>query len=468
MLCGPAGSLSLRPLRPSPVLADLVAVFGADEVVVDPDILIGVSADRASTISPGQPLASIRVRSIDEVSTVLRIASSHSIPVVVRGAGTGLSGGANAVDGCLMLVMDRMDAIIEIDVAQRLARVQCGVLNEDLDAAAAELGLWYPPDPSSRAISTIGGNIATNAGGSCCLKYGVTGDHVAALTCVLVDGTVVHTGASTRKNVVGLDLTRLIVGSEGTLAVVVEATVRLQIRPRHHSTVAAFFNTPYDAIHALDSIRQVAQPSLAELMDRTTIGAVEATVHMGLDIEAGALLLVQFDTDDAADKAASSCKIVRNSGASEVASTTDPHEGEQFLHARRMALPSLERLGATILDDVCVPTPSIGPLVEAIEEISRHRGVTIATFGHAGDGNLHPTIVFDGASTATRQAAMAAFDDIVEATMVLGGSITGEHGVGLLKQAYMDRAIGTHERDLMRRIKSVFDPAGLLNPGKGY
>jgi glycolate oxidase len=454
------------PERTSPVVGELVGALGLDRVVVDADVLGGYRRDHTGLIDAGWPVAVVRAASVADVVATLRVASVTGTPVVTRGAGTGLAGGANAIDGCVVLVTAAMNRILEIDEVQRLARVECGVLNGDLAAAVAERGLWYAPDPASRAISTIGGNIATNAGGACCLKYGVTGDHVAALTAVLADGSVIRTGAVTRKNVAGLDLTRLLVGSEGVLAVIVEATLRLLPRPRRTSTMAAFFPTAAMAGRAITAMEAVMTPSLLELMDHTTIGVVESTFRMGLDTTAGALLLAQSDSMSAPDEMESCAQICRSLGASEVVCTDDPEDGEMFLTARRNALVAFERLGPVLLDDVAVPKSSIPAMIEAIEEIAKRHGVTIGTFGHAGDGNLHPTIVFSAGDEASERAAAAAFDDIVRAALRLGGTITGEHGVGTLKQRFLSEMLGGIERDLMRRVKTAFDPNGILNPGK--
>ncbi len=449
------------------VVADLVARLGSDHVVTDPDILRTYQHDHAALSDAGQPAAVVRAHHVDHVSTTLALASRHATPVVTRGAGTGLSGGANALDGCIVLSTVAMDQILDIDAVRRTATVQCGVLNGDLAAAVAAEGLWYPPDPASRDISTIGGNIATNAGGSCCLKYGVTGDHVAAITAVLADGTILRTGASTRKNVAGLDLTRLLVGSEGTLAVIVEATLRLRPAPHPPSTLVAFFATAEAAGRAVVAMGQVAHPSLLEMMDRTTIAAVEAMTHMGLDTTAGALLIVQSDARAGADEIEAMADAAAAAGSTYQAHTTDPAEGDQFLAARRSALTALERQGTTLLDDVAVPVPLVPVMLTRIEQISAARGVVVGTFGHAGDGNLHPTIVFDPAEPGSVDAARLAFDDIVRLSLELGGTITGEHGVGSLKEPYLEAMVGPVARGLMGRIKAAFDPAGILNPGRG-
>jgi glycolate oxidase len=442
----------------------LRAAVGA--VVVDPDVLAGYARDQAPLAPAGTPLALVRAQTVDDVVATLRFANERSIPVVTRGAGTGLAGGANAIDGGIVLSTASMTRILRIDEAARLAVVEPGVLNGTLANEAAARGLYYAPDPSSRDISTIGGNIATNAGGACCLKYGVTGDHVAALEVVLADGSKIRTGALTKKNVAGLDLTRLLVGSEGTLGVIVEATVRLLRAPRPPSTMVSFFGTLERAAAAIVEMDGRVELSLLEVMDRTTVRAVEEITSMGLDTDAAALVLVQSDGPDAEAVIAECESICKRLEAKSVLCTTDVEEGRLLLVARRMALPALEKKGTTLLDDVAIPKPAIPAMVARIEEIAAARGLVVGTFGHAGDGNLHPTIVFDGRDPASTASAYAAFDEIVRAAIALGGSITGEHGVGTLKRDYLTEMVGGAERALMARIKAAFDPRGILNPGK--
>lgn len=437
-------------------------------VIDDPDAMVGYRRDQCLLAEAGMPIAVVRATSVDDVRTTLVLASAHHTPVVTRGAGTGLAGGANAVDGGIVLSVAGLDQIVRIDVPGRTATVQPGVLNGDLDAAARRHRLWYPPDPGSKAISTIGGNLATNAGGMCCAKYGVTADHVAALTAVLADGRLIHTGPSTRKNVAGLDLTRLLVGSEGTLAVIVEATLRLRPLPSATATVVAAFPSTQQAIDAVLEIAAVADPAVVELMDRTCIRAVNRLTRMGLDEDAGALLLVQCDGVAAADEAVTCANLAEASGATEVLHTDDSAEGQQFMQARRVALTALERMGTTLLDDVAVQVPTLPRLLAAIDRSAAEHGVVIGTFGHAADGNLHPTIVYDAAEPGAADRARAAFDDIVAATLRLGGTISGEHGIGVLKTPYLDAQLGAAERELMRGIKAAFDPDGILNPGRAY
>ncbi|MET8681012.1 FAD-linked oxidase C-terminal domain-containing protein [Streptomyces sp. NPDC004647] len=453
------------------VVVDVAAALAAalpGRVITDQDAMESYRRDQCLLAPAGRPAAVVRARSTDDVITTLRTAGDHHAPVVTRGAGTGLAGAANAIDGCVVLSLAAMDRILALDVPGRTATVEPGVLTGDLDARARKHGLWYPPDPGSKAISTIGGNLATNAGGMCCAKYGVTADHVAALTAVLADGRVIRTGPPTRKNVTGLDLTRLLVGSEGTLAVIVDATVRLRPFPAVTATAVAAFPTPQQAVDTVLQIAAVADPAAVELMDRTCIHAVNRLTRMGLDESAGALVLVQCDGPSAYQEAATCARLAEAAGASEVLHTADATEGELFMQARRMVYPALEKLGTTLLDDVGVAVQDLPRLLAAIERIAADHGVLVGTFGHAADGNLHPTVVYDATDRDAADRARAAFDDIVAATLALGGTITGEHGVGTLKMPYLDAQLGPTERELMTGIRAVFDPKGTLNPGRAY
>ncbi|MGA5895091.1 FAD-binding oxidoreductase [Streptomyces venetus] len=453
------------------VTADVGAALAAalpGRVVTDPDAMEAYRRDQCLLAPAGRPAAVVRARSTDDVITTLRTAGDHHAPVVTRGAGTGLAGGANALDGCVVLSLATMDRVLALDVPGRTATVEAGVLTGDLDTRAREHGLWYPPDPGSKAISTIGGNLATNAGGMCCAKYGVTGDHVAALRAVLADGRLIRTGPPTRKNVTGLDLTRLLVGSEGTLAVIVEATVRLRPLPAATATAVAAFPTPQHAVDTVLQIAAVADPAAVELMDRTCIRAVNSMTRMGLDESAGALLVVQCDGPSADGEAATCARLAEAGGATEVLHTADPAEGEMFMQARRTVYPALERLGTTLLDDVGVAVRDLPQLLAVIERSAADHGMLVGTFGHAADGNLHPTVVYDATDRDATARARAVFDDIVAATLALGGTITGEHGVGTLKTPYLDAQLGPTERELMTGVKAVFDPKGILNPDRAY
>ncbi|MTV26417.1 FAD-binding protein [Nitriliruptoraceae bacterium ZYF776] len=449
-------------------LDELDAALPDGRLVVDRDVLTSHARDHAQFAPSGAAAAMVRAREVADVVTTLRIADAHRVPVVPRGAGTGLAGGANASDGCILLSVAAMDRILEVDPATRTARVEPGVLNAEVVAAAAAHGLTYAPDPASRAISSIGGNVATNAGGACCLKYGVTGDHVAGLRAVLPGGREITTGNLAQKDVAGLDLTRLLVGSEGTLAVVVEVTLRLLPAPAPPATLAAFFDDLEDAGRAVVAMTDHHDLAMVELMDRTTLRAVEDHARMDLDTTAGALVLVRADGRTAADEIAGCVTRCEEAGASFVVPATDPAEGELLMEARRLAYPALERSGATLLDDVGVPRPAIPALLREVEAIAERHQVLIGTFGHAGDGNFHPTIVFDPTDADATARARTAFDEVVRTALSLGGTISGEHGVGTLKRHHLAGQVGAAELELMRGIKAVFDPNGILNPGKVF
>jgi glycolate oxidase len=447
------------------LLLELASVVA--DTIGDRDVLERYRFDQALWGRPGVPLAVVRPTSTEEVVVLARWSARRGIPLVPRGAGTGLSGGAAAIDGAVVVSFERMTKIVEIDAAAQLAVVQPGVLNGVLKDAAREIGLWYPPDPSSYDISTIGGNVATNAGGLCCLKYGVTGDYVLGLELVLADGTVVRAGGRTRKDVAGLDLARLVVGSEGTLAMVTEITLRLRRRPPPVTTMVATFDSLVATGVAVDAIMRVADPSLLELMDRTTLRAVEAYRRIGLDTAAAAMLLVQHDTRGTSELAAIELACTA-AGATLVVTTEDEAEGLQLLAARRLALTAVERLGAVLVDDVAVPVPRLPEMMQRIERVAEGTTSTIATIAHAGDGNLHPLVIYDPKAPGAEETAVAAFETIMVHALELGGTITGEHGIGTLKRSALSRQLSPASLALQRRIKAAFDPRGLLNPGKVF
>ncbi|WP_163997527.1 FAD-binding oxidoreductase [Pyxidicoccus caerfyrddinensis] len=452
------------------LLRELAAVLPQESLVTDADVLEAHRRDQAEWAPAGTPRVLVRPASTAEVQAVLRVASVLHVPVVPRGAGSGLSGGANAVDGCIVLSLSRMNRVLEVDRRGMFAVVQPGALNAAVKAAAAEQGLWYAPDPASWEFSSIGGNLATNAGGLCCVKYGVTGDAVLGLEAVLADGSVVRTGGRTMKSSAGYGLTRLFVGSEGTLGVITEATLKLRPRPPKATTLVASFPTLVGAGVAVTDIMASTRPSLLELMDRSTVRAVESYGPMGLDVNAAALLLARSDAGGEQGVAeiarmASACEAA---GATFVAQSADEAEGELLMQARRLAYPALEKQGATLLDDVGVPLSRITDLLAAVEEIASRRGVLIGTFGHAGDGNMHPTVVFDRSDSVALERARAAFDDILHAALELGGTITGEHGVGALKRPFLGEQLGAGGLHLHHAIKRAMDPLGILNPGKVF
>jgi len=447
-------------------LDELIAAIGDSGVLTDPDVVERYRQDWARDPDAGRPLAVVRARSTEDVQTTLRWASQHRVPVVPRGAGSGLSGGATAVDGGIVLTTELMRDI-HVDPVSRVAVVEAGLLNAEVKRAVAEHGLWYPPDPSSFEMCSIGGNAATNAGGLCCVKYGVTTDYVLGMQVVLADGTALRLGGPRLKDVAGLSLTKLFVGSEGLLGVITELTLRLVPAPPPASTLVAVFNSVEDAADAVLAITRELRPCMLELMDRTSINAVEDMVTMGLDRSAEALLVARSDAPGAAAGAEiatmeAACRI---NGATELFSTDDPDEGEAFAAARRAAFPALERLGSLLLEDVGVALPALPSLVKGIEEIAAKQGVTIAVVAHAGDGNTHPIVVFNAADPDETARAYVAFGAVMDLAIELGGTITGEHGVGRLKKDWLPAYLGDDVMALTRRIKDALDPLGILNPG---
>lgn len=449
-------------------LAELIAGLPDGMVVTDPTVTEGYRQDRAFDPSAGKPLAVVRPRRTEDVQTVLRWACAHGVAVVTRGAGSGLSGGATALDNGIVLSTEKMRDIT-VDRVTRTAVCQPGLFNAEVKKAAAEHGLWYPPDPSSFEICSIGGNIATNAGGLCCVKYGVTTDYVLGMQVVLADGTAVRLGGPRLKDVAGLSLTKLFVGSEGTLGVVTEVTLRLVPKQNASSIVVASFATVEAAVAAVLGVTARLRPSMLEFMDSVAINAVEDTLRMDLDRGAAAMLVAGSDergragSEDASVMAA----VFAECGAAEVFSTDDPDEGEAFVAARRFCIPAVEAKGSLLLEDVGVPLPALAELVTGIARIATERDLTISVIAHAGDGNTHPLIVYDPADAAMTERAHLAFGEIMDLAVGLGGTITGEHGVGRLKRPWLAGYLGPEVMDLNRRIKQALDPTGILNPGAG-
>jgi glycolate oxidase len=448
------------------VLGGLISNLPDGMVVTDPAVTEGYRQDRAFDPSAGKPLAVVRPLRTEEVQTVLRWATANRVPVVPRGAGSGLSGGATALDGGIVLSTEKMREI-SVDPVTRTAVCQPGLFNAEVKAAVGEYGLWYPPDPSSYEICSIGGNIATNAGGLCCVKYGVTTDYVLGMRVVLADGTAVRLGGPRLKDVAGLSLTKLFVGSEGTLGVITEVTLRLLPAQNTSSIVVASFASVQAAVNAVLGVAARLRPSMLEFMDAVAINAVEDTLRMDLDRGAAAMLVAGSDERGRAsgEDAEVMAAVFAENGATEVFSTDDPDEGEAFVAARRFCIPAVEKKGALLLEDVGVPLPALGELVAGIARIAVERDLMISVIAHAGDGNTHPLIVYDPADAAMAERAHLAFGEIMDLAVGLGGTITGEHGVGRLKRPWLDGYLGPEAMDLNRRIKQALDPLGILNPG---
>src|SRR3954454_20400727 len=447
----------------------LAAVVGAEHVRDDAGALLTFSTD-ATPLERGRPDVVVFPASTDEVAGVVRIASERRVPLGPRGSGTNLSAGTVPQLGGIVLVLTRMNQLKEVSAGDLVAVCEPGVRTIELAQAAAEHGMLFPPDPGSHTTATIGGNVAECSGGLRAVKYGVTRDYVLGVEAVLATGEVIRSGGRLVKDVAGYDLRRLLCGSEGTLAVMTELTLRLLPAPEASGTGMAYFGDLGDAARAVSRVlRSGVLPVTLEFLDRVCIDAVEGYSKIGLDRSAGALLIFGQDGDPGAierdmARMAEACEA---EGATQVRIAASDAEAADVLAARRAVLPALSRLEPlTILEDATVPRSRIAEMVQRIQEIADRHGLTVGTFGHAGDGNLHPTVVLDPADEAAIARTHEAFDEIFAIAIEMGGSITGEHGVGLVKLRHLERQLGAEQLALLRRIKGAFDPQGILNPGK--
>ena len=430
-------------------------------------LLETTTGDRSGHRSDGAPLAIVNATTIEDVQAVCRIASEHRVPVVTRGAGTGLAGGAIAGPGEVVLSLTGMDRILEISPENRLAVVEPGILNGDLNRAVAGEGLWWAPDPASKDISTVGGNIAMNAGGLLCAKYGVTREAVLALKVVLADGRLVSVGHRTVKGVTGYDVCALMIGSEGTLGIIVEATLKLQpLVEGEVATIGGFFDSIEDAAAAASAVTAHGLvPAIMELMDGRTITAMESYAGEAVFGGAGAFLLMQCDGPSALDTAQRVAALATTAGG-RVEVTTDPDESDRLVGLRRNAFPALEALGTMLVEDMAVPRSRMAEAFAAIRRIEQKYDVAIPTTCHAGDGNLHPSFVYTGDEVPDRVWDAAA--EMFHTALEFGGTLSGEHGIGLLKRKWLRDELGDDQYELQRGIKALFDPLGILNPGKVF
>ncbi|GAA3184948.1 MULTISPECIES: FAD-binding oxidoreductase [Streptomyces] len=448
---------------------ELARGLPAGRMLTDPAVVAGYAHDEAEWAPYGTPAAVVRPRTAEEVRHVVQVCLRLGAPIVPRGAGTGLSGGANAIEDCVVVSTEAMTAIKEIDARERLAVVEPGVVNDHLRAACSEHGLWYPPDPASAPWSTLGGNVATNAGGLCCVKYGVTRDYVLGLQFVTGTGELVRVGRRTAKGVAGYDLAGLMVGSEGTLGIITEITVRLRPARESEHTVAGHFSSVVDAGHAVAAVAEAGlMPSALELVDRHCLAAVDEWKHMGLSTEADVLLLGRTDSAGPAGEAEADAMVAcfERAGATFAVRSTDRYEADALFEARRLAYPALERLGPVLTEDVCVPKAAVPEMLARIEEAAARHDTLIANIAHAGDGNLHPLLITRPGDEAAKRRAQAAFEDIIAAALELGGTVTGEHGVGLLKRDGFGTEAGPAVLALHRAVKDALDPHRIFNPGK--
>ena len=455
---------------PRPGVLDAISAhLPPERILLDPALVASLSHDDAEWAPIGTALAVVRPETSSEVQAVVRACYEHRVPVVARGAGTGLSGAANAVDGCIVIALDAMNRILEINQIERLAVVQPGVINDDLRAAAAQHGLWYPPDPASSATATIGGNVATNAGGVCCVKYGVTRDYVLGLEMVTGTGELVRLGRRTAKGVAGYDLVGLVVGSEGTLGVVTEVTVRLRPLPPPAITVVGYFasiGAAGTAIHGAAEANLI--PAALELVDRHCLRAVDAWKNLGISADADVVLLAQFDEPEAVAGAAADrmLAVFQQCGATHAARSSDAAESARLFSARRLAYPAVQRLGPVLTEDVCVPIARVAEMLERIEEIAQRNQITIANIAHAGDGNLHPLLITDAGDEPARVRAQTAYHEILSHALEVGGTVTGEHGIGLLRREGFKAEVTPEVMAMHRAVRLALDPAQILNPGK--
>jgi glycolate oxidase len=444
-------------------------IVGSTYVLDSPQERFAYSYD-ATPLYQAMPDVVIQPGDVEEIAAILRLATEHRIPIVSRGAGSNLSGGTVPVEGGIVLHLNRMHELMEIDTDNLTSTFQPGLVTADLHKAVEAKGLFYPPDPGSMRVSTLGGNVAECAGGMRGLKYGTTKDYVMGVQAVLPDGSIVRFGGKNTKDVAGYDITRLLVGSEGTLAVISEITAKLLPLPESTQTLVAYFRSLVDAARTVSAIIAAKiLPSSMEFLDKGTMRVVEDFSHIGLPLDMEAMLLIQQDgsalqVEQDVERIANLC---RTAGAVAVQLAATPEQGDELMTARRAALSALARVRpTTILEDATVPRSKLAEMVEQVNVIANKYNVEICTFGHAGDGNLHPTCLTDERDKEEIARVEQAFEEIFHAAIKLGGTVTGEHGVGLAKAKYLELKVGSEGMELMRRVKHAFDPLGIMNPGK--
>jgi glycolate oxidase len=453
----------------SSFVAALQGILGVNKVLTEHEDITPYAFDGTAALKV-RPGAVVFPESSVEVSQCVKLARAASVPVVTRGSGTGLSGGSVPLDGCLVICLVKMDRIVEVDPKNLTLRAQCGVITKEIDDAAARVGLFYPPDPGSMKISTIGGNVAENSGGLRGLKYGVTRDYVMGIQVVLPDGELVFLGNKCVKDVAGYSMKDLFVGSEGTLGIITEVLLKLLPRPKARRTMLALYDSMEAAAETISAIIAARIiPCTLEFLDRMTVGCVEDYAKIGLPTDVEALVLMETDGHPVVveEEAARMMELAKKCGAREVTIAADEQEGARLASARRSAFSALARIRpTTILEDVTVPRSELANMVAFINEVAARHRLQIGTFGHLGDGNLHPTFLTDERNTEEMHRVELALEEIVSETLRLGGTVTGEHGVGLAKKAFVKRQLGEGSYELMRTIKKALDPTGLLNPGK--
>jgi glycolate oxidase len=453
------------------IIPELQRALGAPNVLTAKEDLIPYSFDGTAALRQMAHCVAI-ARSTVDISAVLRLANQLKVPVVTRGSGTGLSGGSIPVPGCVVLCLAKMDQILELDRANLTLLAEAGAVTQSIADAAAAADLFYPADPGSMKISTIGGNVAENSGGLRGLKYGITRNYVMGLEVVLADGEVLWTGNKCVKDVAGYSLKDLFVGSEGTLGVITKVLLRLLPKPQAKKTMLASFADMARAAQAVsDIIAAKIVPCTLEFLDRTTIHCVEDFAKVGLPLDCEALLLMETDghPQAVADEAARMEEIVRGNGALNVRLAKDDAEAAGLAMARRSAFSALARVApTTILEDATVPRSELAPMIRFVAKVAAKYQLRIGTFGHMGDGNLHPTFLTDERNVAEMHRVEEAFKEIFDEAIRLGGTITGEHGVGLAKKSFLPKFAGDAQMRVMRELRRALDPKGILNPGKMF
>lgn len=456
---------------PDSALIELRERLGADQVLTQPEDLIPYSFDGTAALQQ-LPRCVVFVRSAADVSAVLAVAQRTHTPVVTRGSGTGLSGGSLPVRECIVLCTVRMNRILEVDRANLTMSVEPGATTLQVAEAAAAVGLFYPPDPGSMKISTIGGNVAENSGGLRGLKYGITRNYVMGLEVVLPDGEILTTGNKCVKDVAGYSVKDLFIGSEGTLGVITRVLLRLIPKPAAKKTMVATFSAMDAAAQTVsDIIAAQIIPCTLEFLDRMTIRCVEDYARIGLPLDCEALLLMETDGHPAQveDEARQMADIARRNGSKEVRIAKDEAEANQLASARRSAFSALARVSpTTILEDATVPRSELARMVRFVEQVAAKYRLRVGTFGHMGDGNLHPTFLTDERNHEEMERVHAAFREIFEEAVRLGGTITGEHGIGVAKKEFLPGFLGKAQMRVTRELRRVLDPNGILNPGKMF
>lgn len=451
------------------VLDQFRQIVVGENVITDKTSLLAYSYNATPT-EQHLPAAVIAPRTTEEVSQIVKICYEHKIPIIARGSGTNLSGGTTPIEGSIVIIFKHMNQILEIDEENLTLTTQPGVYTKDIFDASVSVGLFYPPDPGSMHVSQIGGNISENSGGLRGLKYGVTRDYVLGLTVVLPNGNIIKTGGKLAKDVAGYDLTSLLVGSEGTLGIITEAILKLIPKPETKQTMLALFDDLEAAAQTVsDIIAAKITPATLEFLDQATVQVVEDYVNIGLPVDARVVLLIEQDgpREIVAQDIKKISNICRENGAFEINIAKTLEEGEALLEARRAAVPALSRLKpTTFLEDATVPRSKLAEMVLAIETIAKKYDITICTFGHAGDGNLHPTCPTDVRDQAEMVRVKKAFEEIFEKAVSLGGTITGEHGIGTSKLSFLHLKVGEEGISAMRQIKQALDPHNIMNPGK--